>query len=211
MLLGPAAVARWVADASVEFASRAKELDALDAAIGDGDHGSNLARGMATAATIPLGATQSAADYLGRVGMALVSSVGGASGPLYGTFFLKTGQLWTSPPSVTSLALALRAGLKSIQARGRAEVGDATMIDALAPAVDVLEGHRSDDVRAAVTEAIAASLAGAETTAKMVARRGRAAHYGQASVGHVDPGARSMALLIESAGRQVIGTLGDPK
>ena len=143
-------------------------------------------------------------DYLGKVGLALVSSVGGASGPLYGTFFLKVGQLWVSPPTIPAITAALRAGLASIQARGRAVVGDATMVDALAPAVDVLETSDPSDLPGALRAAVAAAHAGAEATAEMVSRRGRASHFGQASIGHVDPGARSMALLLDSAARHVI-------
>ena len=204
MLTGPPAVATWLATACQEFESHLPELDSLDAAIGDGDHGTNMYRGFATAVTIPVETNQSAADYLGKVGLALVSSVGGASGPLYGTFFLKVGQLWVSPPTIPAITAALRAGLASIQARGRAVVGDATMVDALAPAVDVLETSDPSDLPGALRAAVAAAHAGAEATAEMVSRRGRASHFGQASIGHVDPGARSMALLLDSAARHVI-------
>lgn len=207
MLTGPPAVAHWLKTASAEFEAHVEELDALDAPIGDADHGTNMARGLAAAATIPPEANQSASDYLGKVGIALVSSVGGASGPLYGTFFLKVGQLWVSPPTLPSVATALRSGLASIQARGRAVVGDATMLDALVPAVKALEAARPDDVEGALDAAVAAARAGADATADMLSRRGRAATFGEASLGHVDPGARSMALLLESAARQVLCAL----
>ncbi|MDO5083331.1 MAG: dihydroxyacetone kinase subunit DhaL [Arachnia propionica] len=211
MLTGSPAVASWLTAASQEFEDHLLELDSLDAAIGDGDHGTNMARGLTTAATIPPEADQSAAAHLGKVGLALVSSVGGASGPLYGTFFLKVGQLWASPPSVPAIATALRAGLASIQARGRAVPGDATIVDALDPAVAALEAADPTDLPGALRTAVAAAHAGAEATADMVSRRGRAAHFGQASLGHVDPGARSMALLLDSAARHVICAVSDQK
>lgn len=211
MLTGPPAVANWLTAASQEFETHIEELDSLDAAIGDGDHGTNMARGLATAATIPLETNQSAAAYLGKVGIALVSSVGGASGPLYGTFFLKVGQLWVSPPTIPGIIASLQAGLHSIQARGRAVVGDATMLDALVPAVEALETADPTDVAGALQAAVSAAHAGAEATADMVAKRGRASHFGQASLGHVDPGARSMALLLDSAARHVICAISGEK
>ncbi len=204
MLDSPDALSTWLKSTAAEFEARIDELDGLDAAIGDGDHGTNMARGMATASTIVLSPDTTTRQYLNQVGMALVSSVGGASGPLFGTFFLRVGQLWQSPHSVSSIWQALKAGRDGIASRGRAKVGDKTMLDALCPAVEVLEHaamERDEEPSASLARAAAAARAGAEATRGMVARRGRAAHYGERSVGHIDPGAVSMAMILDSASR----------
>ena len=202
MLDSPDALSTWLKSTAAEFEARIDELDGLDAAIGDGDHGTNMARGMATASTIIPSPDTTTRQYLNQVGMALVSSVGGASGPLFGTFFLRVGQLWQSPHSVSSIWQALKAGRDGIASRGRAKVGDKTMLDALCPAVDVLEHaamERDEDTSTSLARAAAAARAGAEATRGMLARRGRAAHYGERSIGHIDPGAVSMALILDSA------------
>ena len=204
MLDSPDALSTWLKSTAAEFEARIDELDGLDAAIGDGDHGTNMARGMATASTIVPSPDTTTRHYLNQVGMALVSSVGGASGPLFGTFFLRVGQLWQSPHSVSSIWQALKAGRDGIASRGRAKVGDKTMLDALCPAVDVLEHaamERDEEPSASLARAAAAARAGAEATRGMVARRGRAAHYGERSVGHIDPGAVSMAMILDNASR----------
>ena len=204
MLDSPDALSTWLKSTAAEFEARIDELDGLDAAIGDGDHGTNMARGMATASTIVPSPDTTTRQYLNQVGMALVSSVGGASGPLFGTFFLRVGQLWQSPHSVSSIWQALKAGRDGIASRGRAKVGDKTMLDALCPAVDVLEHaamERDEEPSASLARAAAAARAGAEATRGMVARRGRAAHYGERSVGHIDPGAVSMAMILDNASR----------
>ena len=194
----------WIDRCAAALAAAQDELTALDTAIGDGDHGTNMARGMATASTIVPSPGTTTRQYLNQVGMALVSSVGGASGPLFGTFFLRVGQLWQSPHSVSSIWQALKAGRDGIASRGRAKVGDKTMLDALCPAVDVLEHaamERDEEPSASLARAAAAARAGAEATRGMVARRGRAAHYGDRSVGHIDPGAVSMAMILDNASR----------
>ena len=204
MLDSPDALSTWLKSTAAEFEARIDELDGLDAAIGDGDHGTNMARGMATASTIVPSPDTTTRQYLNQVGMALVSSVGGASGPLFGTFFLRVGQLWQSPHSVSSIWQALKAGRDGIASRGRAKVGDKTMLDALCPAVDVLEHaamERDEEPSASLARAAAAARTGAEATRGMVARRGRAAHYGEHSVGHIDPGAVSMAMILDNASR----------
>ena len=204
MLDSPDALSTWLKSTAAEFEARIDELDGLDAAIGDGDHGTNMARGMATASTIVPSPDTTTRQYLNQVGMALVSSVGGASGPLFGTFFLRVGQLWQSPHSVSSIWQALKAGRDGIASRGRAKVGDKTMLDALCPAVDVLEHaamERDEEPSASLARAAAAARAGAEATRDMVARRGRAAHYGERSVGHIAPGAVSMAMILDNASR----------
>jgi phosphoenolpyruvate---glycerone phosphotransferase subunit DhaL len=135
-----------------------------------------------------------------QVGMTLVKSVGGASGPLYGTFFLRMasalGPVYTV--DVQGFAKALRAGVEGVVQRGRAEAGDKTMLDALVPALDALDAALSNNagLAAALREATTAAEKGRDATEPMVARKGRASYLGQRSVGHVDPGATSAAMLI---------------
>ncbi|MBM3715553.1 MAG: dihydroxyacetone kinase subunit L [Actinobacteria bacterium] len=176
-----------------------EELTALDSAIGDADHGSNLARGMdavvAKLDTVPA----SPAELFKTVGMTLVSSVGGASGPLYGTLFLRMGPALATEGTVDAAALgaALRAGVEGVVARGKAEPGDKTMIDALLPALNAWDAA-GDDLAAAARAAADAAAAGRDATEPLVARKGRASYLGDRSAGHVDPGAASSTLLIEA-------------
>ena len=178
-------------------------LTELDSAIGDADHGANMARGM-TAVTEKLGASSAgAADELFKtVGMTLVTSVGGASGPLYGTFFLRMGMA-AGPISEfdgPALGAALRAGLEGVVARGKAEAGDKTMYDAMAPALDAYDAAVAGG--ASIPDAAAAAFAAAQTgrdaTEPLVARKGRASYLGERSAGHLDPGATSTALLFQA-------------
>jgi dihydroxyacetone kinase-like protein len=177
------------------------ELTELDSAIGDADHGANMTRGM-TAVMEKIGASPAgAADELFKtVGMTLVTSVGGASGPLYGTFFLRMGMTAGAVTSLDAAALgaALRAGLDGVVARGKAEAGDKTMFDAMSPAVDAWDAAAADGVAAASTAAFEAAKAGRDATEPLVARKGRASYLGERSAGHLDPGATSTALLFEA-------------
>ena len=174
-------------------------LTDLDAAIGDADHGNNMSRGMAAVVADLSGMTVAALAK--RAGMTLVSSVGGASGPLYGTFFLRfasaAGEV--NELDASSFAVAMRAGLDGLVSRGKAEVGDKTMVDALAPAVDALERNRAQPLSAGLDAARRAADEGRDATVAMVARKGRASYLGDRSVGHQDPGATSAALLIRAA------------
>ena len=178
-------------------------LTELDSAIGDADHGSNMARGMNAVVEKLDGGDDTQLDALFKsVGMTLVSSVGGASGPLYGTFFLRFG---ASAGAVTELdagelSAALRAGLGGVVARGKAEAGDKTMLDAMIPALDSLDAALAAgrDLAAASAEAVEAAAAARDATAPLVARKGRASYLGDRSAGHVDPGAASTALLFEA-------------
>ena len=170
-------------------------LTELDSAIGDADHGSNMARGM-NAVLDKVGEPTAIDELFKTVGMTLVTSVGGASGPLYGTFFLRFG---TAAGSVTSLddaalSAALRAGLDGVLARGKAEVGDKTMLDALVPALDAWDAAST----APAAAAWAAAEEGRDATEPLVARKGRASYLGDRSAGHLDPGATSTALLFEA-------------
>ncbi len=178
-------------------------LTELDSAIGDADHGANMTRGM-TAVMEKIGAAPaSAVDELFKsVGMTLVTSVGGASGPLYGTFFLRFG---VAAGPVTELdgaafSASLHAGLDGIVARGKAEAGDKTMFDAMAPALaawDETLGGGGDPV-ASASAAFAAAEAGRDATEPLVARKGRASYLGERSAGHLDPGATSTTLLFQA-------------
>ena len=176
-------------------------LTELDSAIGDADHGSNMARGMNAVAEKLDGATQIDALFK-SVGMTLVSSVGGASGPLYGTFFLRFGASAGAVAELDAgeLSAALRAGLGGVVARGKAEAGDKTMLDAMIPALDAFDAALAAgrDLAAASAEAVTAAAAGRDATAPLVARKGRASYLGDRSAGHIDPGAASTALLFEA-------------
>lgn len=199
------AVQEWLRDAAQVFADHVGKLNELDRAIGDGDHGTNMSRGLETALTIPIDPEMSPTDSLKRVGMALVSTVGGASGPLFGTFFLRVGQHWQSPTSTAGIAQAVRAGTEGVMARGKAVEGDKTMIDALAPAVVSLQDSAARQLPLSEALRLGAEAAdrGARATLDMVAMRGRASFLGERSVGHLDPGAVSCALILASAARHI--------
>lgn len=194
----------WVRVFADLVATHRTLLTDLDADIGDADHGTNMDRGMRAVLDKLETASEGGAGGLFKlVGMTLVSTVGGASGPLYGTFFLRLG---TACGPVAELAphdfaKALRAGNEGLVARGRPELGDKTMFDALHPALEALdralaEGETTASAFAAASEA--ADL-GRDATIPMVARKGRASYLGERSVGHQDPGATSAALLVRAA------------
>lgn len=194
----------WVREFARLIGENAQYLTDLDAAIGDADHGVNMDRGM----TAALGALDEAAPsdmsaLCKQVGMTLVKSVGGASGPLYGTFFLRMAGALGADASVDAadFAKALRAAVEGVVQRGRAEAGDKTMFDALAPALDALDAALTSGggLAAALADAALAAEKGRDATESMVARKGRASYLGQRSVGHVDPGATSAAMLIAAA------------
>jgi phosphoenolpyruvate---glycerone phosphotransferase subunit DhaL len=191
----------WIRRFAAVIAEHRVELVALDTAIGDGDHGTNLDRGMRKA--LEKLDSQEGADIgslLKTVAMTLISSVGGAAGPLYGTLFLQMG---TSAAGKEELDLAgwtaaLDAGIKGVQSRGKAQPGDKTMIDALLPALEALQSA-DGDAGAALAKAADAAEEGMKATIPMEARKGRASYLGPRSVGHQDPGATSSYLLMRSA------------
>jgi dihydroxyacetone kinase-like protein len=204
--VGTAALDRWVRSFAVLVAENKDLLTDLDAAIGDGDHGTNMDRGMqAVVAALDDTPPVTASALLNKVGMTLVSTVGGASGPLFGTFFLRVGASLgdTAEISLAQLAAALRAGLEGIVARGKAEAGDKTIYDALAPAVNALDSAVSEgrDMADALKLALVAAESGRDATTPMLARKGRASYLGERSVGHQDPGATTVALLMAAATR----------
>ena len=191
-----------------EFARAVHEerdhLTELDSAIGDADHGTNMDRGLTAAvAALDEAAPATAGALLKKVGTTLVSTVGGASGPLYGTLFLRMGVALGENDAVPpqQLAAALRAGLDGVAARGRAELGDKTMLDALAPAVDAMDTALADGATLpqALASARDAAERGRDATTPLQARKGRASYLGERSVGHQDPGATSVALLVAAA------------
>jgi dihydroxyacetone kinase-like protein len=197
---------QWVRRFADLVAENRDHLTELDAAIGDADHGSNMDRGM-KAAVAALDETSPATPgaLLKKVAMTLVSKVGGASGPLFGTFFLRMSTALGEAETVSAsdLATALRAGLGGIVDRGKAEPGDKTLYDALAPAVDALDAalEKDETLAAALEAARDAAVAGRDATTPMVARKGRASYLGDRSAGHQDPGATTVALLLEAATR----------
>ncbi len=197
-------VRAWIARFAADVAANRAELVKLDTAIGDGDHGTNMDRGMRKAVE-KLDALEG--DDIGAilkaVGMALVSSVGGAAGPLYGTLFLQMG---ASAAGKAELDLAgwtdaLETGAKGVQARGKAEPEDKTMMDALLPAVAALRSAAEGgaELGDALAQSAAAAEEGMKATIPLEARKGRASYLGPRSVGHQDPGATSTHLLLLAA------------
>lgn len=199
-------VSAWMARFAGEMDEHRQELVRLDTAIGDGDHGTNMDRGMRRA-TEKLAAAEPAdvGAALKTVGMALVSTVGGAAGPLYGTLFLQMGTALAGQEEVdlAGYAAAWRKGLEGVQARGKAVAGDKTMVDALIPAVAALEagGELGEALRAAG----AAAADGMRATIPMIARKGRASYLGERSKDHQDPGATSTYYLFKSAADALAG------
>lgn len=192
-------LAAWVRRAGDLIAEHADELTELDAAIGDADHGANMKRGMEAAMAAVAAPVPGTADtVLKKAATALISKVGGASGPLYGTFFLRMAAATAgrSALDLDALTDAVEAGVGGIMQRGRAEAGEKTMLDAWLPALEALRAGTS--MQAALREAAAAADAGRAATEPMLARKGRASYLGERSIGHVDPGASSTALIVRA-------------
>lgn len=183
-----------------------KHLTKLDSEIGDGDHGNNMQRGFQAALERLEGTEpQTPADVLKTVSTALVGKVGGAAGPLYGTAFLRASTSLSGKEDLSSedVAEAMEAALGGVKQRGKAEEGDKTMIDALAPAVAAAKEAASSGKGAGEVfqEAAEAAGEGSEATVPLTARRGRASYLGERAAGHMDPGARSTYLLLDAAAR----------
>lgn len=178
-------------------------LTRLDSAIGDADHGANLDRGFsAVVSKLPTVADKDIGSILKAVGTTLVSTVGGASGPLYGTAFLRAGMATAdrfelSPDDVVA---ALEAALEGILARGKAQLGEKTMVDAISPAIEALKAARAngDDYLTALRSGVAAGEAGMQATIPMLATKGRASYLGDRSIGHQDPGATSSVMMLRA-------------
>jgi dihydroxyacetone kinase-like protein len=199
--------AGWLRDFASTIHDNAAYLTQLDSAIGDADHGINMDRGFkAVVAALDETEFDSVEELLKKTGMTLVSKVGGASGPLYGTFFLRFGAaLAGAEVTPASVGEALHAGVGGILARGKAELGDKTMYDAWAPALDAYDAAVAggSDLAGALRAAADAAATGRDATTPLVARKGRASYLGERSAGHQDPGATSTALLVESAARSL--------
>jgi phosphoenolpyruvate---glycerone phosphotransferase subunit DhaL len=195
----------WLRGFAASIHANAALLTELDSAIGDADHGSNMDRGMtAVVAALDAGSFETPDAVFKKAGMTLVSSVGGASGPLYGTFFLRLGAALKGVDAIDAPAFgaALRAGVEGVQARGKAELDDKTMYDALAPALaayDAAAGDGGDVLGPALAAAAVAAAAGRDRVTAVVARKGRASYLGERSAGHQDPGATSATLMLEVA------------
>lgn len=192
----------WLRGFAAAVHDNAALLTELDSAIGDADHGSNMDRGMAAVVALLDQTTFVSPDALfKKVGMTLVSTIGGASGPLYGTFFLRLGAalLGADLIDATAFGAALRAGVQGVQARGKAELDDKTMYDALAAAVSAYDAAAGEGITAALAAAATAAAEGRDRITPLVARKGRASYLGKRSAGHQDPGATSATLLVESA------------
>jgi dihydroxyacetone kinase-like protein len=194
----------WIRAYADDVAKHRAELVKLDTAIGDGDHGTNMDRGMRKAVEKLDGVEgEDIGGLLKTVGMALVSSVGGAAGPLYGTLFLQMGAASAGRDELDlgGWAHALEAGVKGVQSRGKAEPGDKTMVDALLPALAALRTAADEgaELGEALRRSADAAGEGMRATVPLEARKGRASYLGPRSVGHQDPGATSSHLLLSVA------------
>lgn len=196
----------WMSRFAGEMSEHRQELVRLDTAIGDGDHGTNMDRGMRKAME-KLQASEPAdpGSVLKTAAMALVSSVGGAAGPLYGTLLLQIGTALGPEAEVglPGFAAAWRKGLEGVQARGKAQPGDKTMVDALIPAIEAME--QANDLDAGLRAAVQGAQDGMNATTPMVARKGRASYLGERSKDHQDPGATSTYYLFKSAAEALAG------
>jgi dihydroxyacetone kinase-like protein len=199
-------VLEWMSAFAKSMDEHREELVRLDTAIGDGDHGTNMDRGMRKALEMLQADEQpDAGTGLKTVAMALISNVGGAAGPLYGTLFLQmsTALVGNDEIDLESYAAAWRKGLTGVQARGKAELGDKTMVDALMPAVEALE--QASDLDDGLRSAASAAERGMRDTIPLVARKGRASYLGERSKDHQDPGATSTYYLFKSAAETLAG------
>lgn len=194
MSLNRAVREKLVRALAVAVIEHADELTSLDQAIGDGDHGLNMKRGFeAVLATLPALADKSPPEMLKAIGMTLVMKVGGASGPLVGTFFMELGKTLPEQPTRADFVAATGKAIDAVKARGRSEAGQKTLLDVLVPVQAIFAA--GGDPAAIAAEAAQA----AERTTPMLATRGRASFLGERSIGHMDPGSRSASLLIGAA------------
>lgn len=191
---------RLIAAAADTIAAHADELTALDQAIGDGDHGLNMKRGFeAVRAEAQAITAKPLPDALKAVGTKLVMTVGGASGPLFGTLFMALGKELPPAPDRAALTAALGKAIEAVSARGKSQPGQKTMLDVLQPVYEALaQGKTASEIAEAADRA-------AEATVPMKALRGRASFLGERSIGHMDAGARSTALLVRAVAEAIEG------
>jgi dihydroxyacetone kinase-like protein len=204
MAVGKPEVLKWLEVLQQVYAENRQRLTELDSAIGDADHGINMDRGFtAVKAELAARPPSDLRSVLQSVATVLIRSVGGAAGPLYGTFFLRAAAACGGKNEIQAAdAVALfQAGIEGVQNRGKAAAGDKTMLDALLPALDAMrKGLEEGRALAMILEAgAAAAQAGMTATVPMQARKGRASYLGARSIGHQDPGATSSYLLLQAA------------
>lgn len=197
-------VIQWLKNCAQVISKNRDYLVELDAAIGDADHGVNMERGFnAVVAKLPELINQDIGTILKTVGMTLVSTVGGASGPLYGTFFLQAGMKLSGKKelSLADWVAALEAAVQGVVMRGKAQAGDKTMLDALLPALSALQQAQAENLplHEALEKATSAAEEGMHATIPLQARKGRASYLGERSIGHQDPGATSAYLILKAA------------
>jgi dihydroxyacetone kinase-like protein len=198
------AVLDWIKAYAATIAASKDYLTRLDADIGDGDHGTNMDRGFQAVLTkLPAVSDKDIGTIFKTVGMTLVSTVGGAGGPLYGTFFMQMGAATVGKMELTlaDWTAAAQAGVDGVVMRGKANLGDKTMVDALSPAVAALKSAAANGtiLKIALQQAARAAEQGMTATIPLVARKGRASYLGERSAGHQDPGATSSHLLFKTA------------
>jgi dihydroxyacetone kinase-like protein len=208
------AVADWIKAFAEAIAANKDYLTQLDSAIGDADHGVNMHRGFQAVLTkLPTVADKDIGTLFKTVGMTLVSTVGGASGPLYGTFFIQLGTATAGKLELTMAdwQAALEAGVNGVVMRGKANPGDKTMVDALTPALAALKAAAANaaPLPEALRQAAEAAEQGMLATTPLVARKGRASYLGERSAGHQDPGATSTHLLLKAAADTWAGASGN--
>jgi dihydroxyacetone kinase-like protein len=204
MTISRDAVLDWLKAFATEIEAQKDYLTQLDSAIGDADHGANMHRGLQTSLTkLPGVADKDIGTIFKTVGMTLVSTVGGAAGPLYGTLFMQMG---TAAAGKMELSLAdwvatLEAGVNGVVTRGKANLGDKTMVDALTPALNALKEAAANGAAtgAALQRSAAAAAQGRDATIPLVAKKGRASYLGERSAGHQDPGATSSTIMLKTA------------
>lgn len=196
-------IVKWLENSAAVLDKNKDYLTQLDSAIGDADHGTNMARGFKKVMEkLPSVADKDIGNILKTTGMTLISSVGGASGPLYGTFFMRSGMAMAAKEELNDedLLKLLESGVEGIVQRGRAQLEDKTMIDAWYPALDAMRNAIENG--STTVEALKASVAGAEkgmkATIPLQARKGRASYLGERSIGHQDPGATSSYLMLNA-------------
>lgn len=196
-------IVKWLENSAAVLDKNKDYLTQLDSAIGDADHGTNMARGFKKVMEkLPGVADKDIGNILKTTGMTLISSVGGASGPLYGTFFMRSGMAMAAKEELNDedLLKLLESGVEGIVQRGRAQLEDKTMIDAWYPALDAMRNAIENG--STTVEALKASVAGAEkgmkATIPLQARKGRASYLGERSIGHQDPGATSSYLMLNA-------------
>jgi len=196
------AVLDWIKAFAAVVATQKDYLTQLDSAIGDADHGANMHRGMQAALDkLPGVADKDIGTILKTVGMTLVSTVGGAGGPLYGTLFMQMGTAAAGKMELTlaDWTAALEAGVNGVVMRGKANLGDKTMVDALTPALAALKAASGESLAQALRRSEQAADKGKLDTIPLVAKKGRASYLGERSAGHQDPGATSSHLLLKAA------------